>query len=56
MFGAIPHWAWLKLGIWLLLAMAVLPLRRKPEWSVWLWPLLPIVGGTAAWLAIHKPF
>jgi hypothetical protein len=56
MFGAIPHWAWLKLGIWLLLAMAVLPLRRKPEWSVWLWPLLPIAGGGAAWLAIAKPF
>lgn len=56
MFGAIPVWAWLKLVIWLLLAMAVLPLRRRPEWAVWLWLLLPIAGGAAAWLAIGKPF
>jgi hypothetical protein len=56
MFGAIPLWAWLKLGIWLLLAMAVLPLRRRPEWAAGLWLLLPVLGGTAAWLAIAKPF
>ena len=56
MFGALPHWVWLKLGIWLLLAMLVLPLRRRPEWAVWLWLVAPIAGGTAAWLAITKPF
>ena len=56
MFGAIPLWAWAKVGVWLLLGIAVLPLRRKPEWAVWLWVALPFVGGLAAWLAVTKPF
>ena len=56
MFGAIPVWAWLKIGLWLLLGLIVLPLRRKPEWSTALWLALPVIGGLAAWLAIHKPF
>lgn len=56
MFGAIPLWAWGKVGLWLLLGIAVLPLRRKPEWAVWLWVALPFVGGLAAWLAVTKPF
>lgn len=56
MFGAIPNWAWAKFGLWLILAMAVVPLRRKPEWAVVIWTGLPILGGLAAWLAITKPF
>ncbi len=56
LFGSIPGWAWLKIGLWLLLGLAVLPLRRRPEWAVGLWPLIPIVGGLAAWLAVAKPF
>jgi len=55
LFGTIPGWAWLKLGIWLALALVVLPLRRKPEWAPWLWALLPVAGAAAAWLAIVKP-
>ena len=31
MFGGFPPWIWVKLGIWLAMAMAVLPLKRKPE-------------------------
>jgi len=56
LFGSIPGWAWFKIGLWLLLGLAVLPLRRKPEWTVWLWPLIPVVGGLAAWMAVQKPF
>jgi heme A synthase len=56
MFGAFPVWVWFKLGIWLVLAAAVAPMRRKPEWAVWLWLSLPLVGGFAAWLAVTKPF
>jgi hypothetical protein len=56
LFGAIPGWAWLKVVLWLLLGLAVLPLRRRPEWAVWLWSLIPIIGGLAAWLAVKKPF
>jgi hypothetical protein len=54
--GGIPGWAWLKVGLWLILGLVVLPLRRRPEWGVRLWPVMPIIGGLAAWLAIAKPF
>ena len=43
-------------GAWLLLAVAVWPLRRRPEWGAALWPALPVVGGLAAWLAVVQPF
>jgi len=56
MFGAIPTWAWLKIGLWLMLGLVVVPLRRKPEWATALWLLIPVVGGLAVWLAIAKPF
>jgi len=56
MFGSIPGWVLIKLGLWLLLGLAVVPLRRRPEWTVWLWPLMPVIGGLAAWLAVTKPF
>lgn len=56
MFGAIPLWAWVKIVLWLLLGLSVLPLRRKPEWTVKLWIAIVAIGGSAAWLAIQKPF
>ena len=56
MFGGFPPWIWIKLGIWLTLATAVLPLRRKPEFAAWFFLLLPLFGGIAAWLAVYKPF
>jgi hypothetical protein len=56
MFGSIPIWAWLKIGLWLVLGLIVLPLRRKPEWATALWLAIPVVGGLAVWLAIAKPF
>ena len=55
-FGDIPTWAYLKIGLWLLLAVAVVPLRRRPELGLVLWLLLPAVAGVAAWLAVVKPF
>ncbi len=56
MFGSIPMWAWLKMGLWVVLAVVVIPLRRKPDWATALWLLIPVVGGLAAWLAVAKPF
>lgn len=56
MLGSIPGWVLIKLGLWFLLGLAVLPLRRRPEWTVWLWLLIPVLGGLAAWLAVTKPF
>mgnify|MGYP001824207953 CR=1 FL=1 len=56
MFGGFPIWIWIKLGIWLTLAMTVLPLRRKPELASRLFLVFPLLGGIAAWLAVYKPF
>jgi hypothetical protein len=54
--ASIPAWAWAKAGVWLLLGLAVVPLRRKPEWAPALWVVLPLFGGLAVWLAVMKPF
>lgn len=54
--ASIPAWAWAKVGVWLLLGLAVVPLRRKPEWAPALWVALPLLGGVAVWLAVTKPF
>ena len=56
MFGGFPTWIWIKLGIWLALAFAVLPLRRKPGLAPWFFIAFPLLGGFAAWLAVYKPF
>jgi hypothetical protein len=56
MFGSIPGWVLIKFGLWFVLGLAVVPFRRRPQWTVWLWPLLPVIGGVAAWLAVTKPF
>jgi hypothetical protein len=56
MFGSIPVWAWTKIGLWLVLTLVVLPLRRQPGWVTALWISIPIVGGLAVWLAVQKPF
>ena len=52
---AFPGWVWAKLGIWLLAGAAVVIPKRKPEWALGLFVLLPVLGGLAAWLAIFKP-
>ena len=56
MFGSIPVWAWIKIGLWLVLTLIVVPLRRKPAWVTALWLSIPIIGGIAVWLAVQKPF
>lgn len=55
-FGAIPAWAYLKMAMWAVLGLAVVPLKRKPEWAPMLWLLMPVVGGIAVWLAVAQPF
>lgn len=50
-----PGWVWAKLAIWLLAGAAVVVPKRKPEWALGLFVLLPLLGGLAAWLAIFKP-
>ena len=55
-FGAIPAWAYLKMVAWGILALAVLPIKKKPEWAPVLWVLMPVVGSFAVWLAVAQPF
>ena len=55
-FGAIPTWAYLKMALWAILAAAVVPLKRKPEWAPALWVIMPVIGSLAVWLAVTQPF
>jgi uncharacterized membrane protein SirB2 len=56
MFGEIATWVWLKIGLWLVLALATTLMRRKPEWAISVWLSVPVLGGLAVWLAVFKPF
>ena len=55
-FGEIPIWAYVKMALWAVLALCVVPLKRRPEWAPVLWFLMPVVGGVAVWLAVAQPF
>jgi hypothetical protein len=55
LMASIPIWVWLKMGLWLALALIVIPIRRKPEWATALWLLAPVLGGLAVWAAVWKP-
>ena len=56
MHGAsFPGWLWVKLGIWLTLAVALIVPRRRPELARPLLLALPLLGGLAAFMAIYKP-
>lgn len=55
-FGDVPVWAYAKVGLWALLAVAVVPLKRRPEWAPALWLLMPVIGSLAVWLAVTQPF
>ncbi len=51
-----PGWVVAKLVIWLLFGGLLMLPARKPETARWLWLLLPLLGATAAWLGVYKPF
>ncbi len=51
-----PLWVWLKIVVWLLIGAAIAVVRRMPQHAVALWYALPLLGATAAYLAIYKPF
>lgn len=56
MFAELPGWLYAKIGIWLLLGLAISLLKRKPQWAFGNLIVVIALGGTAAWLAITKPF
>lgn len=51
----LPGWVWGKLVIWVLLGAAPFVLRKKPSLAVFFWWLLPLLGITAAALALYGP-
>jgi hypothetical protein len=54
--GGLPGWAMAKLGIWVLFAVLIGVVSRKPSWAKPIWPLIIILGAVAAYLAGSKPF
>ena len=50
-----PLWVWAKIGIWVVMSISLVLIRRAPGLRVPLFFLLPILGGLAAWLAIARP-
>ncbi|MCH8029207.1 MAG: hypothetical protein IH874_04670 [Candidatus Dadabacteria bacterium] len=53
--GSWPAWAWVKLGIWVLLAGSIAVIKRtRGSVALLLWFLIPILGGIAAYMGIFK--
>jgi hypothetical protein len=51
-----PGWIWAKLTIWVALVALVLLPYRFPALARPLWLLVPVLGTTAAYMALYKPF
>lgn len=49
-----PMWVWLKLLIWLILTVIILPIRKMPTLAPMLWILVPVLSGLAAFFAVYK--
>jgi uncharacterized membrane protein len=50
-----PWWVWAKIGIWVLLGVTPLVIRKSVTLTRSLWLAVPILGAVAAYLAIYKP-
>ncbi|MDZ4675054.1 MAG: hypothetical protein SGI84_11410 [Gemmatimonadota bacterium] len=56
LMGGWPGWVWAKLALWIILGALVAVPYRRPALARPILLVLPVVGLTAAWLAILKPF
>lgn len=56
MHGTLPGWVLTKLGIWLIFALLIGVLIRRPAFAKTTWVLTILLGGLAAYLAGSKPF
>ena len=54
--SGLPGWVLAKLGIWILFAVLIGVVSRKPGWAKPVWPMIIILGAVAAYLAGSKPF
>ena len=52
----LPGWLFGKIAVWVLLGLAISLVKRKPQWIFANLLLIVVLGGTAATLAIFKPF
>src|SRR3972149_1801000 len=49
-----PIWVWLKVTIWLILALIIILIKRMPELIPALWFLIPILGGpVGTWTLVN---
>jgi hypothetical protein len=51
--GAWPTWIYGKIGVWLLVAVCIVIVRKKG--GLFWYLLLPLIGAVGAWLAVTKP-
>ncbi len=54
--SGLPGWVMAKLGIWVLFAVLIGVVSRKPGWAKLIWLLIIILGATAAYVAGSKSF
>ncbi|HEX3158113.1 MAG TPA: hypothetical protein VHQ45_06325 [Gemmatimonadaceae bacterium] len=50
-----PGWLWVKIGVWVLVAILVILPYRKPSLARPMLFVLPVLGALAAYMAIYKP-
>jgi len=52
--GGWPDWVWVKLIVWLMLALIIVLIKRVPDLIHVLWFLIPALAGLAAYMAVYK--
>jgi hypothetical protein len=50
-----PGWVWAKFAIWLVLGILFMLPYRYPALGRPLWLIVPLLGATAAYMALYKP-
>jgi hypothetical protein len=56
MHGALPNWIYVKLGIWVALAAAMIVPYRGQQYARVLLILVPVLAVAAGAVALYKPF
>ncbi len=51
-----PTWVYVKVVIWLLFGASIALVSKKPKLAQILWFVLPLLGLSAVYLAVYKPF
>ncbi len=56
MTGSWPMWVTVKLVIWFILGGLIVPILRKPLLNYYMWLVALLLGSTAIYMAVFKPF